>query len=253
VVCALLGVDRADWDWLGRTMTDAFEDPDELVRAVNHAEVFQYFTDLLKERRKNPGTDFVSRVAADRRESPEGSRELTDEEIIVNCNGVMAGGNETTRYSTAGGMLAFTQEPDQWALFRSRGASVVPTAVEEILRWTTPGVHVMRTAMRPARIGEKDIAVGDRVTVWNMSANRDERVFADADEFRIDRTPNRHLAFGGGRHLCLGAKLARLELSVFLEELAQRVSAIELIGEPGFMASNFTWGCRSLPVRLTAA
>lgn len=253
VVCALLGVERPDWDWLGQTMTDAFEDPDELVRAVNHGEVFQYFTDLLKERRKNPGSDFVSRVATDRRDAPEGARELTDEEIIVNCNGVMAGGNETTRYSTAGGMLAFMQEPDQWALFRERGTEVVPTAVEEILRWTTPGVHVMRTAMRPSQIGDKEIAVGDRVTVWNMSANRDEHVFDDADRFLIDRAPNRHLAFGGGRHLCLGAKLARLELAIFLEELAERVSSMELVGEPEFMASNFTWGCRSLPVRLTAA
>jgi cytochrome P450 len=163
----------------------------------------------------------------------------------------MAGGNETTRYSAAGGLLAFTQNPDQWALLRSQGPSVIPTAVEEILRWTTPGVHVMRTAMRPTSIGETDIAVGDRVTVWNVSANRDELAFPSADRFRIDRTPNRHLTFGGGRHLCLGAKLARLELSIFLEELIQQVSKIELTGEPRFTASNFTWGCRYLPVQLT--
>jgi len=253
VVCALLGVPRPDWDWLGRTMTDAFEDPDELVRAVNHAEVFQYFTDLLIERRKNPGDDFISRVATERRGSLDGELELTDEEIIVNCNGVMAGGNETTRYSTAGGMLAFTEDPAQWALFRERGAEVVPTAVEEILRWTTPGVHVMRTTMKPTTIGGREIKVGDRVSVWNMSVNRDERVFDDADRFRIDRTPNRHVAFGGGRHMCLGARFARMELTIFLEELAERVSAIELTGEPVFMASNFTWGVRQLPVRLKAA
>ena len=251
VVCALLGVDRADWDWLGRTMNGAFEGPDEEARSGNHAEIFLYFAELVAQRRRNPGTDFISRVATDRRETDDGERPLTDEEIIVNCNGVMAGGNETTRYSTAGGLLAFTQNPDQWALLRSRGAAVLPSAVEEILRWTTPGVHVMRTAMRPARIGERDIAVGDRVTVWNVSANRDERAFPDADRFRIHRTPNRHLAFGGGRHLCLGARLARLELTVFLEELLLRVSEVELIGEPRYTASNFTWGCRYLPVRLT--
>jgi cytochrome P450 len=253
VVSALLGADREDWDWLGRTMTDAFEDPDELVRAVNHAEVFQYFTDLLKQRRANPGTDFVSRLAADRRDSPDGERELTDEEIIVNCLGVLAGGNETTRYSAAGGLLAFARNPDQWSMFRDRGPEVAPTAVEEIMRWTTPGVHAMRTAMRPARVGDREIAVGDRVTVWNVSANRDERAFVEPDEFRVDRTPNRHLALGAGRHLCIGAKLARLQLSIFLDELRRRVSAIELAGEPEFTASNFTRGCTRLPVRVTAA
>ena len=251
VVCALLGVPRPEWDWLGRTMNGAFEGEDEETRSGNHAEIFLYFTELLRERRKNPGADFVSRIATDRRETADGEAELTDEEIIVNCNGVMAGGNETTRYSAAGGLLAFTQNPDQWALLRSGGPAVIPTAVEEILRWTTPGVHVMRTAMRPTRIRDRDIAVGDRVTVWNVSANRDERAFPDAGRFLIDRAPNRHLAFGGGRHLCLGARLARLELSVFLEELVEHVSSVELIGEPDYTASNFTWGCRYLPVRLT--
>jgi cytochrome P450 len=251
VVCALLGVARPDWDWLGRTMNGAFEGPDEESRSGNHAEIFLYFAELLTKRRKDPGTDFISKVATDNRDTPDGERPLTDEEIIVNCNGVMAGGNETTRYSAAGGLLAFMNNPDQWALLHERGAEVIPTAVEEILRWTTPGVHVMRTAMRPARVGERDIKVGDRVTVWNVSANRDERAFPDADRFLIDRTPNRHLTFGGGRHLCLGAKLARLELSIFLEELIRQVSAVELIGEPEYTASNFTWGCRYLPVRLT--
>jgi cytochrome P450 len=251
VVCALLGVARPDWDWLGRTMNGAFEGEDEAARSGNHAEIFLYFTELLAKRRKDPGNDFISKVATDRRDTPDGERALTDEEIIVNCNGVMAGGNETTRYSAAGGLLAFIQHPDQWAALRAGGQDVIPTAVEEILRWTTPGVHVMRTAMRTARIGERDIAVGDRVTVWNVSANRDERAFPEADRFRVDRTPNRHLTFGGGRHLCLGAKLARLELAIFLEELGRQVSTVELIGEPAYTASNFTWGCRYLPVRLT--
>ncbi|HWM01438.1 MAG TPA: cytochrome P450 [Actinophytocola sp.] len=251
VVCALLGVARPDWDWLGSTMNGAFEGPDEEARAGNHAEIFLYFAELVSKRRKNPGTDFISRIATDRRETLDGERELTDEEIIVNCNGVMAGGNETTRYSTAGGLHAFTQNPDQWELLRTGGPAVIPTAVEEILRWSTPGVHVLRTAMRPTRIGDTEIAVGDKVTLWNVSANRDERAFPDAHRFDITRTPNRHLAFGGGRHLCLGAKLARLELAVFLEELVKQVSAVELIGEPTYTASNFTWGTRTLPVRLT--
>lgn len=251
VVCALLGVPRPEWDWLGTTMNGAFEGADEEVRSGNHAEIFLYFTELLRERRKNPGTDFISRIATDRRDTVDGEQGLTDEEIIVNCNGVMAGGNETTRYSAAGGLLALTRNPDQWAALRTRGAEAIPTAVEEILRWTTPGVHVLRTAMRRTRLGDRDIAVGDRVTVWNVSANRDERAFPDAGRFLVDRTPNRHLTFGGGRHLCLGARLARLELAVFLEELTTLVSAVELTGEPAYTASNFTTGTSYLPVRLT--
>jgi cytochrome P450 len=255
VICALLGVPRPEWDWLGRTMNGAFEGETELARAGNHAEIFFYFTELLNQRRRNPGTDFISRIATDRRTTEVAGEErpLTDEEIIVNCNGVMAGGNETTRYSAAGGVLAFIQNPDQWRLLRESGPAVIPTAVEEILRWTTPGVHVLRTAMRPTRIGERDIGVGDAVTIWNVSANRDEAAFPAADRFYVTRTPNRHLTFGGGRHLCLGARLARLELTVFLEELIELVSDMELVGEPTYTASNFTWGTSTLPVRLTPA
>jgi cytochrome P450 len=236
-------------------MNGAFEGETELVRVGNHAEIFFYFTELLKERRRNPGTDFLSRVTTERRGTDfDGEeRELTDEEIIVNCNGIMAGGNETTRYSAAGGVLAFIQHPEEWERLRTSGPAVIPTAVEEILRWTTPGVHVLRTAMRPTRIGDRDIAVGDKVTVWNVSANRDEAAFPAADRFYVGRTPNRHLAFGGGRHLCLGARLARLELTVFLEELVELVSEMELTGEPTYTASNFTWGTSTLPVRLTPA
>jgi cytochrome P450 len=253
VICALLGVPRPDWDWLGGVMNGAFEGEDELTRAGNHGEIFLYFTELLKERRRKPRADFISRVAADRRttETAGEERELTDEEIIVNCNGIMAGGNETTRYSAAGGVLALIQNPAQWELLRSSGPAAIPAAVEEILRWTTPGVHVLRTAMRPTRLGDRDIAVGDQVTIWNVSANRDESAFPRADQFDITRTPNRHLTFGGGRHMCLGARLARLELTAFLSGLIDHVSEVELIGDPTYTASNFTWGTSTLPVRLT--
>ncbi|SDW59584.1 Cytochrome P450 [Amycolatopsis xylanica] len=250
VVCALMGVPREEWDWLGGTMNAAFEGEDEEARLCAHAEIFLYFTELVSERRANPGDDFVSRIAHDQRSAPGGKRPLTDEEIVVNCNGVLAGGNETTRYSAAGAVLAFLEHPDQWTRLRQSGPALLPSAVEEVMRWTTPGVHVLRTAMAATRIGGTDIGEGDRVTVWNVSANRDEKAFPDADRFDLGRTPNRHLAFGGGRHQCLGTRLARMEVSIFLEELVARVGAIELIGEPKFTASNFTWGVRELPVRL---
>ncbi|HEV2779288.1 MAG TPA: cytochrome P450 [Actinophytocola sp.] len=252
VVCGLMGVPRDEWDWLGGTMNTAFEGEDEETRRASHAEIFLYFTELVARRRRNPGDDFVSRIALDRRTTADGERPLSDEEIVVNCNGVLAGGNETTRYSAAGAVLALVEHPDQWAALRAGGPAVLPTAVEEALRWTTPGVHVLRTAMAPARIGDRDIAAGDRVTIWNISANRDEAAFPHADRFDITRTPNKHVAFGDGRHLCLGARLARLELSIFLEELVDRVERVELTGEPEYTASNFTWGAKSLPVRLVA-
>ncbi len=252
VVCALMDLPHGDWDWVGKVTTQAFEGPGEEARSGAHGEIFLYFSDLVAARRKHPGDDFVSRVAHDRRAvDREGTaRPLTDEEIIFNCNGVLAGANETTRYSAAGGVLALIENPDQWRALVDAGPDGIAPAVEEILRWTVPGMHAMRTAVRPARIGDARIRVGDRVTLWNGSANRDEDMFEHAGRFDIRRAPNRHITFGAGRHMCLGSKLARLELTVFLAELAARVERVELTGEPRFNASNFTWGLRELPVRL---
>lgn len=255
VVCTLMGIPREDWEWIGDLTTDAFESPDEAERSGAHGEIFLYFTDLLQQRREQPGDDLVSVIANERRvaDVPGGERPLSDEEIVFNCNGVLAGANETTRYSAAGGVLAFVRNPDQWAVAREGGPDVAALAGEEILRWTTPGVHAMRTVMRPARVGGARVEPGDRVTLWNVSANRDEDVFDEPDRFVADRKPNRHIAFGHGPHLCLGARLARMELAAFVTELAQRVERIELTGEPLYNASNFTWGLRRLPVRLSPA
>jgi cytochrome P450 len=255
VVCTLMGIPREDWGWIGAHTTDAFESPDESDRSGAHGEIFLYFADLLTQRRGRSGDDFVTVIANQRRvaDVPDGSRLLSDEEIIFNCNGVLAGANETTRYSAAGGVLEFARHPDQWQLVREDSARVAPLAAEEILRWTTPGVHAMRTVMRSTRIGDVRVEPGDRVTLWNVSANRDEEIFQDAERFIADRDPNRHIAFGHGPHLCLGARLARMELAYFVSELARQVERIELTGKPLYNASNFTWGLRSLPVRLHPA
>jgi cytochrome P450 len=254
VVCAMMGIPREDWEWIGALTTDAFDSDDDNERSGAHAEIFLYFTDLLRQRREQPGTDLVSRIALDHlpADANGDARPLTDAEIVFNCNGILAGANETTRYSAAGGLLALIENPDQWQRLRDLGPAGVPDAVEEILRWTTPGVHAMRTAQRPTTIAGVPIAAGDRVTLWNASANRDEAMFVDADQFRVDRDPNRHVTFGHGRHLCLGARLARLELSAYLTELLERVERAELTGPAQFNSSNFTWGVRSLPVRLFA-
>ncbi|GAA2635048.1 cytochrome P450 [Actinomadura fulvescens] len=253
VICSLMGLPPADWRWIGGVTTAAFEGPSEDARSAAHSEIFLYFSDLVAERRKRPGDDYISRITHDLRDTavPCRQRPLTEEEVVYNCHGVLAGANETTRYAAAGGTLALAERPDQWRLLVDGGAEVAGSATEEVLRWTTPAVHVLRTATRPADIGGVPIADGARVTLWNVSANRDADVFPDPDRFDVTRSPNRHVAFGGGRHRCIGARLARHELEVYLTELAARVARIELTGAPRCNASNFTLGLTSLPVRLT--
>ncbi|WP_424211351.1 cytochrome P450 [Streptomyces sp. BI20] len=252
VVCAMMGIPRADWSWIGDLTTDAFDSPDESVRAAAHSEIFLYFIELLAERRTTPGEDLISEIAHDTLvdEGDGTARPLSDQEIVFNLNGVLSGANETTRYSAAGAVHEFARRPEQWRLLRESGPAGIGPAVEEVLRWTTPGVHALRTAVRDTEIGGRHIAAGDRVTLWNVSANRDEDLFEAPHEFRVDRRPNRHIAFGHGRHLCLGARLARLELGALLAGLLPVLDGFEATGPATFNSSNFTWGINSLPVRL---
>ncbi|GAB1515779.1 cytochrome P450 [Actinophytocola sp. KF-1] len=252
VVCELMGLPREHWEWVGDTTTEAFDAPADFDRVAAYGELFLLFTELLMERRENPGDDFISMIAQARQKERGGAegRELTDEEVIVNCNGVLAGANETTRYAMAGAVLELVRDPVHWHWLRTAGPSGIASAVEEVLRWTCPGVHALRTVTRPTEIGGVPIGAGDRVTIWNCSANRDETVFFDPDRFRPDRGANKHVTFGAGRHFCVGARVARLELATFLTELVAQVDRIELTGEPRYNSSNFTWGLRTLPVRL---
>ncbi|MGW2579985.1 cytochrome P450 [Streptomyces virginiae] len=252
VVCAMMGIPRADWAWIGALTTDAFDSPDDEVRTNAHSEIFLYFIELLAERRARPGDDLVSQIAHDTLvdEGDGVERPLSDHEIVFNLNGVLSGANETTRYSAAGAVHMFAEHPDQWRLLRCLGQGDIAPAVEEILRWTTPGVHALRTAVRDTEINGIPVAEGARVTLWNVSANRDEDVFADPHAFRVDRRPNRHVAFGHGRHLCLGARLARFELGALLTEMLGVLDGFELAGPVTFNSSNFTWGINALPVRL---
>jgi len=149
-------------------------------------------------------------------------------------------------------VLALIEHPDQWQLLREQPA-LLDAAVEEILRWTSPGMHVLRTAREDVRLGDCEVRAGDAVTVWNPSANRDAAVFPDPDRFDVARTPNRHLALGIGEHYCLGASLARMELRTMLAALLRRVSRIERAGPVARLRSNVIGGYRSLPVELWAA
>ena len=148
------------------------------------------------------------------------------------------------------GMLALIQHPDQWQAL-STEPQLLHSAVEEVLRWTSTATHIMRTATAQVTMHGRRIAVGDRVTLWNPSANRDESVFDDPDCFSIRRKPNRHIALGTGEHFCLGGTLGRAELRVLYAELLHSTERIELDGAPVMLSSIIVNGPERLPVRLT--
>jgi len=160
-------------------------------------------------------------------------------------------GNETTRNALSHGMNTLIDHPAQCQMLRDNPA-LVPSATEEILRWASPVMYFRRNLMRDTELRGRRIMAGDKITVWYISANRDEEVFDDPFRFDITRSPNEHVAFGGGgEHYCLGANLARMEINLLFEELTKRVESVERIGEVKRLRSNFINGIKHLPVRLT--
>jgi cytochrome P450 len=148
--------------------------------------------------------------------------------------------------------LALLEHPDQLAKLRAN-RELLPGAVDEMLRWASPVMHFRRTATRDVNVGGTDFAEGDKIVIWYASANRDERVFKDPMTFDIERSPNEHVAFGGGGpHFCLGANLARMEIQVIFDELLDRWDDLELTGEPSRLRSNFINGIKHIPLKFTA-
>jgi cytochrome P450 len=254
VVCRMMGVPRADWALTLDLTSRAFGAHDAEYQAgmdsaqaaaQAHYELFAYFSELVAERRRRPGDDIVSLLTTS---SVDGAG-LTDEEVLLNCLNLMIGGNETTRHAASGGLLALLERPDQWQLLKSDPA-VLDTAVEEILRWTTPGSYVLRTARADLAVGAQHIRAGQAVTFWMGSANRDEDVFPDADRFLVTRAPNRHLTFGLGEHYCLGSAVARLELRALFGQPRDRVSRLELRNPPVRLRSCLVNGIKHLDVTL---
>jgi cholest-4-en-3-one 26-monooxygenase len=260
VLAELLGVPRAMWptmfDWTNRVIGSA--DPeyqeagDDAFRTAQKARLslFSYFAEMANERRAKPTDDIVSVVANARvRDEALPVRELLSYYFLL-----VVAGNETTRNAMTGGLLAFLEHPEQWERLR-RDPSLVDSAVEEIVRWTTPVIQFCRTATEDVEIRGKKIRAGDNLCLFYPSANRDEEVFDDPFAFRIDRHPNRHLAFGIGEHFCLGANLARLELRVVFRHLAARLTACELAGPAERLRSSFVGGIKRMPIRyrMTAA
>jgi cytochrome P450 len=253
VIGWLLGVPEADWPklfhWTNRILGASdpeYQDQQSVTETVETAqrEVFEYFAHLVAKRRSDPQDDLVSLFT----HAEVDGEPLTDMEILIWCNLIVAAGNETTRNATSGGMLALIQNQDQ--LRRLQGdPSLLKSGVEEILRWTSPIVQFARTATADVELRGQKIARGDVVSLYYPSANRDEDVFEAPFEFRVDRKPNRHLAFGIGEHFCAGAHVARLEIEYALRFLLPRIEEIELAAPPDRLHSHFIGGIKRLPIR----
>jgi cholest-4-en-3-one 26-monooxygenase len=255
VIAELLGVPREDrhklFDWSNRMVGS--EDPEYQVAeaAVTEAQVemFMYAQALAAERRADPKPDIVTTLL----EAEIDGDQLSEMDFNLFFMLLSVAGNETTRNAIAHGMNAFLEHPDQWDLLVSDPSRYIGGAVEEILRWASPVMFFRRNATRDVELGGQTIRAGDKISLWYISANRDESVFDEPFRFDITRDPNPHIAFGGGGpHFCLGAQLARLEIRLLFEELARRVPRPEALGEPDRLRSNFIGGIKHLPVRLAA-
>ncbi|HEB88100.1 MAG TPA: cytochrome P450 [Deltaproteobacteria bacterium] len=253
VIAWLLGVPECDWnmlfDWTNRSIgagDPEFQDEGRTARETAEQaqlELFGYFSQLIAERRKNPADDLVTVFT---RAEYEG-RLLDDMEVLAWCFIIVIAGNETTRNGTTGGMLAFIEHPDQLRRVQ-QDMGLLDSAIEEVVRWTTPIIHFGRTAARDYPLRDKVIREGDAVALFYPSANRDEEIFEDPFEFRVDRRPNRHLGFGVGEHFCLGAHLARLEMHVAYKYLLPRIAEIELSGPVDRLHSGLVGGLKRLPI-----
>ena len=223
--------------------------PDALDPAERMAELGKmlgYFTKLWNERvNEPPRTDLVSMLA-----HGAATRNMAPMEFMGNLVLLIVGGNDTTRNSMTGGLLALHQNPQEMAKLRANPA-LVDSLVPEIIRWQTPLAYMRRTALRDTELGGKQIKSGDKVAMWYLSGNRDEAAISEPDRFIIDRArPRQHLSFGFGIHRCVGNRLAELQLKILWEEIIKRFPVIEVMGEPTRVKSAFVRGFTHLPVRI---
>jgi cytochrome P450 len=211
-------------------------------------EVFEYAKRQRDQRLGEPADDVIQALTVAQSEGALSEREFLNYFALL-----MIAGNETTRHTITHGMNALIENPDQLRRLQE-DPSLIPTAVEEILRWATPVMHFRRTATRDTELRGQRIREGDKVVTWYISANRDERAFPDPYRFDIARQPNEHVTFGpGGPHFCLGAHLAKLETRILFQELLPRLRSIEPTGPVQRMRSNFVNGIKRMPVRVVPA
>ncbi|MEU1587133.1 cytochrome P450 [Micromonospora sp. NPDC005710] len=245
VICDMMGIPEGDWELLYGLTSQAFGAADAGSQRIAHLQIMSYFDDLRMAKARRPGEDLVSVLAT---AEIDGER-LPADDVILNCDNLLVGGTENTRIAASGGMLALLEHPDQWAMLAA-DHSLLPSAVDEVLRWTSTATHIVRTVTRPVDIRGTTLAANDLVTLWLPSANRDESVFADPDRFDVTRKPNRHLALGFGEHFCVGNVLARVELRLLYQELINRSVRIDLAEKPELLRSIVVNGPERMPVRL---
>jgi cytochrome P450 len=247
-ICIVLGVPAEDQPELLDMLDAGIEaDSPSILSAEAMRHIRDYAVDLIAHKRANPDAGIMSTIVQARYDE-DGSR-LSDAELIAFFALLFPAGAETTRSAIAGSLKAFIDHPDQFERLRAH-ESLLPSAIEEIVRWTTPSIYKRRTASRDVELAGVRISAGDKVTFWEMSANRDERVFTDPFLFDVGRYPNPHLGFGWGAHFCLGASLARLEIRVALELLRERYAGFEQVGPTSWMPNNRLLGLKTLPVRM---
>jgi cytochrome P450 len=254
VIGWLLGVPEPDWpqlyDWTNRMI--GFDDPEfnpsdmesEGSRAL--IELFTYFAQLVEERRTKPQDDLISLFT----HAEIDGEKLPQLDVLAYCQIIVGAGNETTRNTTSGGMLALIQHEEERR--KLEDPANLRTGIEEILRWTSPVIHFARTLSADTVYGGHAFKKGDVLALYYPSANRDEDVFEDPFRFDVARRPNHHLAFGVGEHFCAGAHVARLELEMAFKYLLPRLEGIELAGEPDRLRSNLIGGTKRLPIRFKA-
>lgn len=247
VLFTMVEIPPADWNHLSHTILRTVLSS-ETERRVADGEMLFYLSELAAERRRHPGDDLLSVIAT---MEPKGRR-LTKEEVILNFANVISAGVDTTRLATSGGLFALLEHPEQWRLLREN-PGMVTSAVEEIVRWTSPSLAFYRTATKDVTICGQRIKRGERVVVWLPSINRDERVFESPDSFNAARRPNPHIGFGIGGHYCLGAALARMEMHVLFRELVRQWKTVILAGATTRIYSLVLHGIDYLPVSVEVA
>lgn len=250
VICLLLGVPEPDYeqiaDW---TAAAAGFDDDAMRGDKDGLQVFYegmgFFHALGEERKREPRKDLITAL----NEAEVEGRRLTEIELTAFLGLLAVGGTDTTRNSYAGGMLAFLEHPEQWDRLQA-DPSLVATAVEEMIRWVTPFTHFRRTAVQDTEVAGVPVRKGEKVVLWYASTNRDEDAFDAPERFDVGRDPNHHQGFGGGgKHFCIGAGLARLELRILLEESLRLLPRLELAGPVERVRSNWLTSLHRLPVR----
>ncbi len=254
VIADSLGVDPADREkllgWSEDMMSMLGQKSDEAMQRARAAGMayYQYAAEVIAARRKNPTDDLMSVLV---HAEMDGDR-LDDSQVISESLLILNGGDETTRHVISGGVYQLLVERDRWEAVRD-DRDLLPSAIEEMLRWVSPIKNMARTATADVELEGQPIAAGDKLLLLYSSANRDEAVFEDPFRFDIGRSPNEHVAFGFGPHFCLGANLARLELRVVLEQLLDRLPGLTLVGEdePPHRPANFVSGYEHMRVRFT--